>query len=160
MEYTIKESSYHSFAILNTQVLAVEARMRLIFRDDLRYAFTHQSAYTFPSSSMTLDRTVLPPLRASMPLGASSVANLFSYGSGRGPYDPIISSSLSTVTPALLTTCRYLRPDSTSCPTLRSRQFSMKTTVETSSSSYLKLIATLYSTPSLTTRGCFLRFSS
>lgn len=46
---------------------------------------------------MTRERTVLLPLRASIPLGASSDANRFVYGSGRGPYDPIISSSLSTV---------------------------------------------------------------
>ena len=63
-------------------------------------------------------RTLLEPLRASSPLGASLGAKRFSYGSARGGYEPIISSMRSTGTPARRTTWRYLRPESTSRPTL------------------------------------------
>lgn len=68
---------------------------------------------------MILLRTLLVPLRASIPLGASLGAKRFTYGSPRGGYDPIISSMRSTGRPARRTTWRYLRPESTSRPTLR-----------------------------------------
>lgn len=54
---------------------------------------------------MTLDLTAYVPERANMPLGASSDTNRFVTGSGFGPYEPIILSSLSTLMPARLTTC-------------------------------------------------------
>lgn len=56
-----------------------------------------KSTYTFLSSSITRDRTVYEPERASIPEGASSVTKRLVTGSGEGPYEPIIDSSLSTV---------------------------------------------------------------